>query len=134
MSEYWLGVLTPFMLIVGVLLLWLLAAVARRVWVSLHRAFSTTIVVKHNLVEFNELVGGEPRSPKPEYWDSANRLRDALLVNPKLRVWAGFGRLFFVARDVQLQPVFDDATREWMDAEDRKQRARVSAGGGGRRG
>ena len=120
MAEYWIGVLTPFAMVAAVLLLWLLAAAARLLWSRLHRAFSTKLVVTRNLPEW----GSSQPAPKPEYWDDANRIRDSLLVIPKLRVWAGFGRLFIVARDVQ--HVFDEDTREWVAATDAAKRDNIT--------
>ena len=122
MSEYWFGVLTPFILIATALLLWLLLGLASRAWLKLHRAFSKTITVDRNLAEFSWVID-EEGSPKPEYWDSANMVRDRLLTNPKLRVFAGFGRLLFVIRETRMVSV---ESREWAAAADTEALTRLT--------
>lgn len=100
MSEYLLGVITPFAAIAGLALALGLTYLMLRLggWLNqkIHYHFVETIELEKNRVNpFDE------KPVRPEFEDSANRLRDALLISPKLTLIRIFGRIILVARDYE---------------------------------
>ncbi|TDP92340.1 hypothetical protein EDF62_1546 [Leucobacter luti] len=99
MPEYWLGVITPFAVLAGLALTGALGYLMFRLgdWLGqqTHYHFVETINLEKN--RRNPLE----QSDRPEFQDSADKLRDALLVSPKLRMLRAFGRIVLIARDYE---------------------------------
>lgn len=103
MSEYWLGVLTPFALICGLAIACGLAYALFRLgdWLNekTHGHFAEKITVQKNLAD-----PFRTKPKRPEYLDQANKFRDALLRSPRMLLFRAFGLLVIVIRDYREAP------------------------------
>lgn len=98
MSEYWLGFVTPFVGIAGFALAlgaaYLLVRAADWLNSRIHEHLVEKITIKKNLAD---PFGTRPE--RPEHYDKATKLRDALLESPKLWLIRGFGFMVLLVRD-----------------------------------
>lgn len=98
-EHFWVGLAVgPAILVVYIALI--AAAIAvRRAWKRLHwRAIERVDLAKNRKRLF--LRGQpDPDADKPEYLDAANKVRDALVVSPRLHTVSGFGWIVMLVRD-----------------------------------
>lgn len=99
MSDYWLGVLTPFILIGGLALVLSAAYLMIRAgdWLNskIHGHLVERIPVRKNKASSPLSV----REERPEYFDKATEFRDALLASPKMWLFRAFGYVVVTVRD-----------------------------------
>lgn len=99
MSAYWWGVLSPFILIaaLGLLfgLVYLLATAGHWLWMQAHEKMIQRVKLRINAVS-NPYEDADER---PDYEDSANKFRDALLDSPRLYSVAGLGWRIMLVRE-----------------------------------
>lgn len=99
MSDFSWGVLTAFLLAGGLALAlglaYLLVALARHLWAKTHYALMDSVDIAPN--RQNPYRGAA--QDKPEYLDSANKIRDALLESPRMYTVAGLGWRAVIVRE-----------------------------------
>lgn len=93
MSEFWLGVLTPFIILAAAAVVAGLGALAVKLW-ALVDATLVLDVVKLRPNRFNPFK----KDGRPEYLESANLIRDTLLESPRLYVLNGLGWTIAIVR------------------------------------
>lgn len=97
MSDYWLGVLTPFALIGGLALALAVSYALIRLgdWLRsvTHNALIVNIRIRKNMPNWS---GGERN---PQHYDQATKLRDALLKSPRMLMIRAFGRMVLIVRE-----------------------------------
>jgi len=91
-SEFWLGLLALPVLAVAALVVWVLYGAATKAWAKLHERLLDKVKLQPNKFDFDE-------DDKPEYLDSANQIRDALLRSPKFVSFRGLGWYVILIRD-----------------------------------
>jgi hypothetical protein len=100
-SEYWLGVLTPFALIAG------LAIALAAAWALLPLAHYLNSKIQVAMFAKVKIAPNLARSPfsepddKPEYYDKATAFRDALLNSPKMFSIRALGHTVLIVRDYE---------------------------------
>jgi hypothetical protein len=103
MTDYTWGVLTSFLALAGFALAiggaYFLAAAARYIWGEAHYALMARVDIKKNRPVLR--LKGEPEDEKPEYWDAATELRDALLESPRMYSGAGLGWRVLLVREAR---------------------------------
>lgn len=103
MSDYWLGVITPFALIAGLALVAATAYLLFRLgdWLNskTHAHLVEKITVARNLADPFGM-----KAARPEYYDKATKLRDALLKSPRMWLLRGFGLVILIVRDFEEKP------------------------------
>lgn len=100
MSQYQLGVITPFAIIIGLAIAAALAYALYWAGQWLNSRVDTKLLsrikVDKNQVDFFS----EPSKKElPQHWDAATRFRDALLESPKLYMVATLGWRVLIVRD-----------------------------------
>lgn len=91
--DFWLGLaVIPALLAVG-LILWILYSFATWCWEKIHVALLSKVELAKNRVN----PFGEDKDP--EFLDSANLIRDALLKSPRVRIARGLGWYVLIVRD-----------------------------------
>lgn len=93
MSDYWIGVLTPFALVAAGVALWLLYSLATWAWARLHIAFLARVDLAQNPLR----VYG--RDDRRQYSVAAQKLVDSFIESPRLYVFSGLGWRFVLVRD-----------------------------------
>lgn len=93
MADYWLGMATIPALLVFAAAVYAAWAGATRLWSKWHIALLNRVDLARNPYRFNAEGDG------PEYIESANKVRDALLKSPRFWQIAGFGFILLIVRD-----------------------------------
>lgn len=98
MNDYWLGVLSPFILIAGLSIIAGVVYALFRLgdWLNekTHGHFVEKIEVQKNKAD-----PFKTKPARPEYLDKANQFRDALLRSPKMWLFRAFGFVVITVRD-----------------------------------
>ena len=109
MTEYWMGVVTPFACIGGLALLlgtgYLLYRLAEWLNERTHTRFMEKIKIARNLAD---PFGQKPERPK--FFDKATHLRDALLRSPKMWMVRTLGFCVLIVRDFETEEQSDDTS------------------------
>lgn len=94
MNEYWLGVITPFAIALGVLILWaannLLGALVSWAWKKAHHGLIKKAILS---------VGWDEQTRRPSVKPEAERLAKALTASGEFHMFPLFGWLVLVTRD-----------------------------------
>lgn len=94
-AEFWAGLLAIPALGAACLILWALYSVATKAWRELHVAMLSKINLRPNPIHVFE------EDDRPKYLESANRLRDAYLLSPRIYVLTGLGWHVAFVRDTK---------------------------------
>lgn len=122
MTDYAWGVLTPFLALAALALAvgvaWLLIALARHLWGTTHYALMGSVKIAKNRARLR-LKGGPP-DERPEYLESANKFRDALLQAPRMFMVAGLGWRVLFVRDTRTEYIDDEgvSVEETVDTDE----------------
>ncbi|MBT1164628.1 hypothetical protein [Bifidobacterium felsineum] len=94
MNDYWLGVITPFAITLGVLLIWtainLLGALVSWAWKKAHHGLLKKVVLS---------VGWDEEEQRPSVRPEAERLAKALTASGEFRMFPLFGWVVIITRD-----------------------------------
>lgn len=97
MSSYWIGVLTPFAIVLGILLLWLtlnlVGAAVSWAWKQAHYGLLKKVSLP---------IGYDETTKRPSVRPHAERLADALTRAGEYRMFPLFGWVVFIVRDHKL--------------------------------
>lgn len=93
MTEYWVGLLTPFAVAAGIIGLWLLYSLATWAWARLH----TALIARVDLARNRLRVYGE--DDRIQYSVAAQKLVDTMVESPRLYIFAVLGWQLVIVRD-----------------------------------
>lgn len=120
MTEYQWGLATLPIAIGGLAIAvglgYLLISVARHLWGKTHYSLMLTVKVAKNRARFR--LKGSPPDDRPEYWDAANKFRDALLESPKMHSFAGLGWRVIVVRESRTEVADDSDEEQYVDTDE----------------
>lgn len=109
-DPFWLGVLTPFAIFIGIAVVGLLAAALIWAWSRIDKSLWYRVDLKKNLADFDP-NGGAPKN-QVEYMDAANKIRDALLKSPRFYNLHAFGWVIVFVRNWHNVTKFDPSEQK----------------------
>lgn len=99
-AEFWIGIAVLPLGVVAFILLRLLYAWSTTLWGKLHLRLIQRIELPQNPVTFT-FRGEEPKPKRVEYEDAANKMRDAMLLSPRILTFFGLGWYVVAGRDIR---------------------------------